>query len=368
MAWDVNDYGTSNFMKWVQPYMLWGTKQGDKVDEATKQAIESYQKGAEKGVSPVGYENVQTGDGRTALRMTDAGAEAYGMLGEGMTSNLEAQAEAARKAQEFDMAGKKIDRMILVDKNATEIIEKAFAEKAKVEKDGITKYPQDLLNTKLKSAKLLYNEIKRDIDPMQYKTVADWKQAKQLSDETLLTKAFTDFQTNPSAKSAIALNKITMEIKKTYGGPEHQYKVIDDALQEFNKKQIGTAQGTEWQTFVQDELRKNPKAEISSLVKKFSDLKRSPKERRSSAYQIYLETGSRKPFDRWYAESYKAPGYMGIEGWGTEGEGEPMPTPTPQPKQTKQSEIKLKADLVKNGYSVKQADEYIKKAKALGKL
>jgi hypothetical protein len=138
----------------------------------------------------------------------------------------------------LETATKKLDMTIKVDDNATKIIENAFSEKKKFEDATGERYPADLFRVKMDSARSLYKAIGRDIDPSQFETVADFKQAKKVDDETVLTSAYADFLKNPSAEGAATLEKMVRKAKVAYGAPDHTYKVIEDSVTKFNEQRM----------------------------------------------------------------------------------------------------------------------------------
>lgn len=233
-AGNFNNVFTNNFGKvWAQ-----GQGQKDKEQElAMTQAIESMQKSADAGGFE-SYEPFTAEDGRTGLKLTPQGEQATNIGGFATLDSLQNISDQAKTQKSVELTGKKIDAMVKVNDNADKIIENAFKEKDKYETATGNKYPIDMFKTKLDSAKSLYAAIGRDIDPMQYETLADFRQAKKVEDEKVLVQTYQDFLTKPTPEGAVTLDKFIRKAKLAYGGPDNQYKVIEDAVTKYQAETI----------------------------------------------------------------------------------------------------------------------------------
>ena len=246
------DYGTGNFAHWVTPGLLNWNRNEDKVsNEALKQAVESLQKSADVG----GFQGKQTNWGdfnpQTATEapdvirqgmtssLTPQGDMAAKVGGQGMVDSLQAISNIKRIEAQENIYGKQAERIIKVTENVDKIINTAFTQKEKYGAGA-----QSIVEAQLKAANLLLGQIGMKADFSLLDDAASAREKMKAAEFEGLNKAYENFLNAPpeeKVRSAAILNGIIGPFQEKYKMKDGQFKVIEDALQEWQKNKFKDA-------------------------------------------------------------------------------------------------------------------------------
>ena len=417
-GYDFGTLGVGGFSRGMQPGLdVWRRKRIQEDEDATKSAIEAgrLQLEAAKSGAWEGYQpEPEPGQGispDTSINYPDAmtaqGREAAAMGGQSRVQSLQGISNAARRKAESDEASAQVKRLtdlttqaktqmdvlISSDNYTNKSMDELIAKKNRYEKTG-NSYPSDVLDFEIKQINRVRELAK--LEPITVKdlnNVNEFKTKIGVRDSEFVVKNYNELlkpDTTPERKAELIgeLSSQVPEIRKRNADPK-MFMEIDEALKQQTAELAKMT--TEKQPTppmyeakpisetTQQKFRFNPKTGENDIpygkpypIYKPEDITGDTKKRWKAKLASYEESIGRKATDKEKANLFMGRGTAADAFTETFG---PPQSPPEAPKQIAKDTKKtttdapsLYKDLIKNGYTPEEATEYIKKAKALGKL